>query len=89
MARTILTKEDTMPNTTKAKVLSISRLNNSINGNPKYEFVFSGIGIARSASDAGWVYGLSAHSIEGKDVVITHHTTPKGKVIVDSLKEVN
>ena len=78
-----------MPNTTKGKVLSVIRLNNSINGNPKYEFIISGIGIARTASDAGWVYGLSALSIEGKDVVVTHHTTPKGKVILDSLKEVN
>ena len=77
-----------MPNTTKGKVLSVIRLNNSINGNPKYEFIISGIGIARTASDAGWVYGLSAHSIEGKDVVVTHHTTPKGKVILDSLEEV-
>ena len=37
------------------KVSGVKKLNNSSNGNPKYEFHFHKGGIATTPSDAGWV----------------------------------
>ena len=36
------------------KVSGVKKLNNSSNGNPKYEFHFHKGGIATTPSDAGW-----------------------------------
>ena len=64
------------------------RLNNSINGNPKYKFVFSGAGVATTPSDAGWVYSFSTDTFIGKNVDITYRYTKKGKCILESIKGV-
>ena len=35
------------------KVTDVKRLNNSVNGNPRYKFLFEGGGVAYTPSDAG------------------------------------
>jgi len=68
------------------KVSGVKKLNNSSNGNPKYEFHFHKGGIATTPSDAGWVYAFSTDTFWGKWVDITYHMTKAGKAILDSIK---
>jgi len=67
------------------KVSGVKKLNNSPNGNPKYEFHFHKGGIATTPSDAGWVYAFSTDTFWGKWVDITYHMTKAGKAILDSI----
>ena len=67
------------------KVSGVKRLNNSVMGNPKYEFHFNKGGVATTPSDAGWVYAFSTDTFWGKWVDITYHITKAGKSILDSI----
>ena len=70
----------------KIKVIGVKRLNNSINGNPKYQFNFDGGGVITTPSDAGWVYAFSTDTFWGKFVDVSYHHTKKGKAILNSIK---
>ena len=67
------------------KVTDVKRLNNSVNGNPKYKFLFEGGGVATTPSDAGWVYAFSQHTFFQQWVDISYHVTKSGKAILDSI----
>ena len=72
--------------TFKGKLTGIKRLNNSINGNPKYKFHFEGGGVITTPSDAGWVYAFSTDTFWGKFVDVSYHHTKKGKAMLNSIK---
>lgn len=73
---------------TETKVIDVKRLNNSLSGNPKYEFNFNDVGLLRTPTNAGWVYGFSTHTFLNKNVSIKYHITKTGRYILDSIKEV-
>lgn len=73
---------------TETKVIDVKRLNNSLSGNPKYEFNFNDVGILTTPANAGWVYGFSTHTFLNKNVSIKYHITKTGRYILDSIKEV-
>ena len=66
-------------------VTGVQRLNNSINGNPKYKFLFEGGGVAITPSDAGWVYSFSQHTFFQQWVDISYHLTKSGKAVLNSI----
>jgi len=70
-----------MKNQKFAKLVSVERLNNSVNGNPNYKIILddsSGELIrTRSSSDCSWCYGYSDSWI-GK--TITYHMTRAGRI---------
>ena len=70
--------------TQETRVKGVQRLNNSINGNPKYRF-HTDDGVVTTPSDAMFVYGLNVDSFYNKDVVIDYHLTAKGKAILDNI----
>jgi len=59
-----------MHNLYQGKVAKISRLNNSLNGNPRYAVWLEGLGRFTTATDAGWVYGVNFRNLEGQPVLI-------------------
>ena len=71
------------------KVTDVKRLNNSVNGNPRYKFVFeSGTPyelVAFTPSDAGWVYSFSQHTFLDQWVDISYHVTPSRVNFLDSI----
>ena len=67
------------------KVTGVQRLNNSVNGNPKYKFTFEGGGVATTPSDTMWVSSISQGTFFLKWVDITYHMTKGGKAILDSI----
>lgn len=69
------------------KVTGVKRLNNSVNGNPKYKF-YTDEGVVITPSDAMWVYAFSTYTFINKIVDISYHTTKSGKAILDSIREV-
>ena len=69
------------------KVTSVKRLNNSVNGNPKYKF-YTDEGVVTTPSDAMWVYAFSTYTFINKIVDISYHTTKSGKAILNSIREV-
>ena len=70
----------------KIKVVCVKRLNNSINGNPKFQFNFENGGVITTPTDAGFVYGFSQHTFLGKFVDVVYHHTEKGKAILNEIK---
>ena len=66
-------------------VTGVQRLNNSVNGNPKYKFLFEGGGVATTPSDAGWVYAFSQHTFLDQWVDISYHVTPSRVNFLDSI----
>lgn len=81
----------------RATVLDFKRLNNSKNGSPRYEFRFLKLGdglnrhefiYAKTESDAMWVYALTPDRFIDKEVDIEYRTTPTGRIVLESLKEV-
>jgi hypothetical protein len=66
-------------------VTGVQRLDNSVNGNPRYKFLFKGGGVATTPSDAGWVYAFSQHTFFQQWVDISYHVTKSGKAILDSI----
>ena len=73
---------------TETKVINVKKLNNSLCGNPKYEFNFNDVGLLTTPANAGWVYGFSTNTFLNKNVSIKYHITRKGRYILDSIKEV-
>jgi len=69
------------------KVTGVKRLNNSVNGNPKYKF-YTDEGVVTTPSDAMWVYAFSTDTFINKIVDISYHTTKSGKAILNSIREV-
>jgi len=69
------------------KVTGVKRLNNSVNGNPKYKF-YTDEGVVITPSDAMWVYAFSTYTFINKIVNISYHTTKSGKAILNSIREV-
>lgn len=51
-------------------VTKVSRLRNSINGNPRYAVWLDRLGRFTTPTDAGWVYGVSFGNLEGRKVLI-------------------
>jgi len=54
----------------------VKRLNNSINGNPRYRVIVGNhrdkkVHVLKTREDEGWVYGINWHNLEGKQV---HYT---------------
>ena len=72
----------------KTEVINVKRLKNSLNGNPKYEFNFNGVGLMKTPADAGWVYSFSTDTFLNKEVEIKYHITPTNRYILDEIKEV-
>ena len=72
---------------TNIRIKAVKRLNNSLNGNPKYEF-HTNEGVITTPSDAGWVYGFSTHTFIDKIVNLSYHITKSNKAILDSIKEI-
>ena len=68
----------------ETRVKGVERLNNSINGNPKYRF-HTDDGVVTTPSDSMYVYGLNVDSFYNKDVVIDYHLTTKGEAILDNI----
>jgi len=54
----------------EGKVTKVSRLNNSINGNPRYAVWLDRLGRFVTPTDAGWVYGVNFGNLEGRNVLI-------------------
>ena len=52
------------------KVDSVERLNNSRNGNPRYEFHFANGLKWKTPVDAGWVYGIVPSRFENADAKV-------------------
>ena len=72
------------------KVLAVKRLNNSVNGNPRYSFKFQNIGKAQTKKDDMSVYGYDVNRfMVGNYVKIDYRVTPKNKVIIENLKTYN
>ena len=67
------------------KVTDVRRLNNSVNGNPRYKFMFEGGGVAYTTSDAGWVYSFSQHTFLDQWVDISYHVTPSRVNFLESI----
>ena len=59
-----------MTNLYQGKVSKVSRLQNSYNGNPRYAVTLEGLGRFTTPTDAGWVYGVNFHNLEGQPVLI-------------------
>ena len=72
------------------KVLTVKRLNNSINGNPRYSFKFQNIGNAQTKKDDMSVYGYDINGFMVDSYVkIDYRVTPKNKVIIENLETYN
>jgi len=74
-------------NIKNVKITGVQRLNNSVNGNPRYRFHTKN-GVVTTPSDALWVYSFSTDTFLNKIVDISYHLTKSGKAILDSIKEV-
>ena len=59
-----------MTNLYQGKVSKVSRLQNSINGNPRYAVWLEGLGRFTTPTDAGWVYGVNFGNLEGHPALI-------------------
>lgn len=53
------------------KVTRVSRLNNSVNGNPRWSLTLGKLGRFVTPTDAGWVYGVNFRNLEGQPVFVT------------------
>ena len=65
----------------------VKRLNNSINGNPRYRVIVGNhrtkkIYVLKTREDEGWVYGINWHNLEGKQI---HYTMDVESDGVESL----
>lgn len=76
------------PNYNIAKIIYQERLNNSANGNPKFEFVFidkHGTHKWITATDSSFCYWIN--NINSNCAIIKYHYTKKGKCIIDDLQK--
>ena len=63
------------------KVNSVERLNNSRNGNPRYEFHFANGMKWKTPVDAGWVYGIVPSRFENANAKVFYRAgTPADKI---------
>ena len=80
---------------TNAKLVSYERLNNSVNGNPKYSVVFTGTNKndeqetikGKTGTDYSCGYEVTNFS-NGHPVNVTYHYTNSGNCIVTLLRAV-
>ena len=66
------------------RLTNIKRLNNSINGNPKFQLYFNNE-VLTTKSDSMIAYSISSNLIN-KELEINYHITKKGKSILDNYK---
>ena len=69
------------PTVYQGNVTKVSRLSNSINGNPRYAVWLDGIGRFVTPVDAGWIYGISWHVYEGLNVRIETGSRPNSRTM--------
>tara|TARA_R100000995_G_C3477088_1_gene121574 strand:- start:1192 stop:1485 length:294 start_codon:yes stop_codon:yes gene_type:complete len=69
------------------KIKRTKRLNNSRNGNPKFKFIFENGTEMVTPTDAGWIYGLTPHTLHGKEVTIQFKIIRNGYELQD-IKEI-
>ena len=67
----------------------VEKLENSVNGNPRFKFVFrdgnGSLETMKTEPDCGWVFGISPGAIVGRAVVATFHYGPDGDAILDGI----
>lgn len=72
----------------RAQVITCVRLNNTVWGNPRYEYTFQfedGLTLSgKSKSDARWCYNPPR---TGDWVLVQYHYTKAGNVIIDDMGE--
>jgi len=66
------------------RLTNIKRLNNSINGNPKFQLYFNNE-VLTTKSDSMLAYSISSNLIN-KELEIKYHINKKGKSILDNYK---
>jgi hypothetical protein len=60
------------PTYSKVRIVALRRLNNSVNGNPRYDVAFSNGEMHTTSSDAGFCYGITNPEMKGDvDVWLT------------------
>ena len=69
------------PSQYQGKITKVSKLKNSYNGNPRFAIWLEGLGRFTTPTDAGWVYGLSPHTLEGKSVLVRVGNRPNSRTI--------
>ena len=68
------------------RITGVKRLNNSINGNPKYE-IHTENGVVTTPTDSMIAYAWSFERLIGDTVTINFRVTKKGKAILEDIKE--
>ena len=67
--------------------IECKRGKNSINGNPRYIFMFVDGTEVKTESNAGWVYGLSSClNYEGKRITFKYKQYKNSQVMTDFIK---
>lgn len=69
------------------KVVAVERLNNSANGNPRYEITLDWGVKCRTAADEGWVYGLNWDNLIGKNVKVLTRRPRKNLMILSIVEK--
>lgn len=70
-----------IPTQYQGKITKVSKLKNSYNGNPRFAIWLDGLGRFTTPVDAGWVYGISPHTLEGKSVLVRVGNRPNSRTI--------
>ena len=89
---------------TKAKVHKVKRLQNS-DCDPKWaitlkiiersslsgyeDFGYQRIRTLKTLSNFGWIHGVGFHNLEGKEVYVIYNETPKGRLVLDHVMELD
>jgi len=53
------------------EVTRVSRLDNSVNGNPRWSLTLGDLGRFVTPTDAGWVYGINWRKLLNRPVFVT------------------
>ena len=69
------------------KITGIKRLNNSINGNPKYE-IHTEDGVVTTPTDSMIAYEWNFERLIGDTVTINFRVSNEGKAILEDINEV-
>lgn len=67
----------------QGKITQVSRLKNSYFGNPRFAIWLDGLGRFTTPTDAGWVYGISPHNLQGKNALIQVGSRANSRTIHD------
>ena len=70
------------------EVDQVERLNNSRNGNPRYQFHFANGMKWKTPSDAGWVYGIVPGRFENAVAKVIGKVTKDGDLKIERVEEV-